>query len=141
MKKSSYIFISLAVLVLAGGAIVVWSLYLEKDHNGQKSLIRIITDENFDTEVVKASQKRLVLLDFYADWCFPCRLMEPTLEEIAREFKDRVVVGKLNTDKNMIARRFGITRIPALFVIRNGEVKESFFGVVSKETIQTALQE
>ena len=141
MKKSSYILISLAVLVLVGGTIVVWSLYLEKDNNGQKSLIRIITDENFDTEVVKASQKRLVLLDFYADWCFPCRLMEPTLEEIAREFKDRVVVGKLNTDKNVIARRFGITRIPALFVIRNGEVKESFFGVVSKETIQTALQE
>ncbi len=141
MKKSFFILISVVVAVLLGAIIVLWSLYQDKSHNEKASLIRTITDENFDKEVVQASQKQVVLLDFYADWCFPCRLMDPTLEEIAREFKDRVIVGKLNTDNNMIARRFGITRIPALFVIRNGEIKESFFGVVSKDTLHRALRE
>uniref|UniRef100_A0A7C4AQR7 Thioredoxin n=1 Tax=Desulfomonile tiedjei TaxID=2358 RepID=A0A7C4AQR7_9BACT len=132
---------SAALLVILGAIIVGWSLYQEKGRGEKASLIRTITDENFDKEVLQASRKQMVVLDFYADWCFPCRLMDPTLEEIARELKDRVIVGKLNTDKNMMARRFGITRIPALFIIRNGEIKESFFGVVSKETLRNALKE
>jgi len=141
MKKSSILLMSAALLVILGAIIVGWSLYQEKGRGEKASLIRTITDENFDKEVLQASRKQMVVLDFYADWCFPCRLMDPTLEEIARELKDRVIVGKLNTDKNMMARRFGITRIPALFIIRNGEIKESFFGVVSKETLRNALKE
>ncbi len=132
---------SAALLVVVGGIIVGWSSYQEKGRGEKASLIRTITDENFDQEVVQASRKQMVVLDFYADWCFPCRLMDPTLEEIAHELKDRVIVGKLNTDKNMMARRFGITRIPAVFIIKNGEIKESFFGVVSKETLRNALKE
>lgn len=141
MKRSSVIVISVALLVVLGAVIVAWSLYQNKGYDEKTSVIRTITDDNFDKDVLQASNKQLVLLDFYADWCFPCRLMDPTLEEIARELKDRVVVGKLNTDRNLIARRFGITRIPALFVIRNGEIKESFFGVVSKDTLRNALRE
>ncbi len=141
MKKSSIVLMSAALLVVLGAIIVGWSLYQEKGREEKASLIRTITDENFDKEVVQASRKQMVVLDFYADWCFPCRLMDPTLEEIARELKDRVIVGKLNTDKNMMARRFGITRIPAVFIIKNGEIKESFFGVVSKETLRNALKD
>ncbi|MDQ1238536.1 MAG: thioredoxin 1 [Thermodesulfobacteriota bacterium] len=141
MKKSAIIAITLVTLILGGGIIVGWSVYNRNQHEGQESFVKTFTDENFDVEVVQASRKRPVILDFYADWCFPCRLLEPTLEDIAREMRDRVVVGKLNTDKNMMARRFGVTRIPAVFIIRDGEVKESFFGVVSKETLSNALKE
>jgi len=141
MKKSAIIAITLVTLILGGGIIVGWSVYNRNQHEGQESFVRTFTDENFEIEVVQASRKRPVVLDFYADWCFPCRLLEPTLEDIAREMRDRVVVGKLNTDKNMMARRFGVTRIPAVFIIKDGEVKESFFGVVSKETLSNALKE
>jgi thioredoxin 1 len=141
MKKSAIIAITLVTLILCGGIIVGWSVYNRNPLEGQESFVRTFTDENFDVEVVQASRKRPVILDFYADWCFPCRLLDPTLEDIAREMKDRVIVGKLNTDKNMMARRFGVTRIPAVFIIRDGEVRESFFGVVSKETLFNALKE
>ena len=63
------------------------------------------------------------------------------MEELADELKGKAVIGKMDTDKNMIARRFGITKIPALFLIRDGEIKGSFFGVVPKETLMKALKE
>jgi thioredoxin 1 len=68
-------------------------------------------------------------------------MLDPILEELAKDMKGKAVVGRVNTDKNLIARRFGITKIPAIFIIRNGEVKGSFFGVVPKETMAKTLME
>jgi thioredoxin 1 len=107
----------------------------------QETNLKNFTDENFQEDVVEASKLRPILVDFYADWCFPCRMLDPVLEEVAKDLNGRAVIGKLDTDRNLIARRFGVSRIPALFVIRDGEIKDSFFGVVPKETIVKALKE
>lgn len=154
MKKSQIVVLSLAIFIIVGASIVVWSLHrsgtkvpfldsISPQSTAQKNAknVKIFTDENFEIEVIDASKTSPVLVDFYADWCFPCRMLEPIMEELANELKGKAVIGKMDTDKNMIARRFGITKIPALFLIRDGEIKGSFFGVVPKETLMKALKE
>lgn len=141
MKKTGTIVITIIAFLLIGGIIISWSLYQRRGIEVQSAHIRSFTDENFQAEVVEASKARPILVDFYADWCFPCRMLEPVLEEVAKDLNGRAIIGKVNTDKNLIARRFGISKIPALFIIRDGEIKNSFFGVVSKETIIKALKE
>lgn len=141
MKKTLIISLTTVALFLLGGLIIAWSVYQKEDVQKQVGHIRSFTDENFEAEVVQASKRHPVLIEFYADWCFPCRMLDPILAEVAKDLSGRAVIGKLNTDKNLIARRFGISRIPAVFIIRDGEIKNSFFGVVPKETIVQALRE
>lgn len=143
MKKATTITITILALILVGALIIGWSMYQKnRDVAVQPSLyVKIFSDENFQNDVVEASKTRPILVDFYAEWCFPCRMLEPIIEEVAKELSGRAIVGKLNTDKNLIARRFGITKIPAIFIIRDGEIKNAFYGVVPKETILKALSE
>ena len=150
MNKIRILVISIVVCLLIGAGILMWSAHrsgytmaklaggkaLEKN---ESSDIKHITDDNFEVEVVEASKNKPILIDFYADWCFPCRMLDPILEELAKDMRGKAIVGRINTDKNLIARRFGITKIPAIFIIRDGEVKGSFFGVVPKETMAKAL--
>jgi thioredoxin len=140
MNKTRIIVISTAALFLLGGIIIAWAVYQERGGIEEPiNYVKNFTDENFQKEVVQASMKRPVLVDFYADWCFPCKMLEPVLEEVAGEFKDQAIIGKLDFDKNLMPRRFGVTKIPALFVIKDGEIKNAFYGVVPKETIVKAL--
>ena len=141
MKRTSIIVLTTIFVFFLGGLIIAWSVYQRADVEKAVAHIMSFTDENFEAEVVQASKKHPVLVDFYADWCFPCRLLEPILEEVAKDMRGRAVIGRLNTDKNLIARSFGISRIPAVFIIRDGEIKNSFYGVVPKETIVKALRE
>ena len=142
MKKATTITITIIAFVLLGAMIIGWSIYQKRDAAVESGLhVKVFSDENFESDVVEASKTRPILVDFYADWCFPCRMLDPIIEEVAKELKDRAIIGKLNTDKNMIARRFGITKIPAIFIIRDGEIKNAFYGVVPKETIVKALAE
>jgi thioredoxin 1 len=141
MKKTLIIIITSLAFFMLGGLIIAWSTYQKEDVEKHIAHIKSFTDENFEVEVVEASKKHPVLVDFYADWCFPCRLLDPILEEVAKDMKGRATIGKLNTDKNLIARKFGVNRIPAVFIIRDGEIKNSFYGVVPKETIVKALKE
>lgn len=98
------------------------------------------TTENFSTEVL-ASDK-VVLVDFYADWCGPCRMVAPVVEQIAEEYADRAVVGKLNVDENEeIAVRYGVMSIPTLIAFKNGEVARKLVGVQPKEVIERLIQE
>lgn len=98
------------------------------------------TTENFGTEVL-ASDK-VVLVDFYADWCGPCRMVAPVVEQIAEEYADRAVVGKLNVDENEeIAVRYGVMSIPTLIAFKNGEVAGKLVGVQPKEVIERLIQE
>ena len=96
-----------------------------------------VTKDNFD-EVVKNSPKK-VLLDFWATWCGPCKMLAPILEEIAQERED-LVVGKVNIDEEMdLAVRFGITSIPTVCVLEAGEVIERSVGYRPKEDILDLL--
>ena len=98
------------------------------------------TTENFSTEIL-ASDK-VVLVDFYADWCGPCRMVAPVVAQIAEEYADRAVVGKLNVDENEeIAVRYGVMSIPTLIAFKNGEVAGKLVGVQPKEVIERLIQE
>ncbi len=141
MKKTGTIIATVIAFLIVGALIVALSMYKKGAGQPQETNLKNFTDENFQEDVVEASKLRPILVDFYADWCFPCRMLDPVLEEVAKDLNGRAVIGKLDTDRNLIARRFGVSRIPALFVIRDGEIKDSFFGVVPKETIVKALKE
>jgi thioredoxin len=141
MNRTKLIVFTTVGLFLLGGLILSWAVYQNKDVAEQVSHVMSFTDENFEKEVVQASMTRPVLIDFYAEWCFPCKMLEPVLAEVASELKGQAVIGKLDTDKNLIARRFGISKIPALLVIKDGEIKNALYGVVPKETIVKALNE
>lgn len=96
-----------------------------------------ITKENFETEVLKSDVP--VLVDFWAVWCGPCRMLAPTVAEIAEERKD-IKVGKINVDEQIeLAEKYGIMSIPTLLVFKNGEVSNQSVGVVSKKAIEALI--
>ncbi|MEW5979124.1 MAG: thioredoxin [Acidobacteriota bacterium] len=96
------------------------------------------TDGNFDQEVLKAEKP--VLVDFWAPWCAPCRMVGPIIEELAGSYADKVKVGKLNTDDNPnIASRYGIMSIPTILLVKNGEVVDRRVGAVPKKEFEKML--
>ena len=97
-----------------------------------------VTSENYESEVLKS--EKTVLIDFYADWCGPCKMMSPVIDEIAEEMKENVKVGKVNVDENQdLAMEYGVMSIPTIVVLKNGEVQKTFVGVTDKEEIKQAL--
>jgi len=98
----------------------------------------ILTTATFEAEVLKSDMP--VLVDLWAPWCGPCRLIAPIIEQIADEYDGRARVGKLNVDENMdIAQRYGVQSIPTLLVFKGGEAVERIVGVAPKPQIQAAL--
>lgn len=99
-----------------------------------------ITVSNFESEVLRSDQP--VLVDFYADWCGPCRMLAPVLEEIAREYEDGVKVGKVNVDEQMeLAQKFGVSSIPLLVVFKDGQPVAKSLGYRPKEEIVNLLKD
>ena len=98
------------------------------------------TDDNFDTEVLKS--KLPVLVDFWAEWCGPCKMIAPIVEEIAGDYAGKVKVGKVNVDfNNQVAMQYGIRGIPALLVFKGGSVANQIVGAVPKNNITEILDE
>lgn len=97
------------------------------------------TSENFDTQVLDS--KGTVLVDFFADWCGPCKMMAPVVEKLAQEYEGKAVVGKLNVDDSSdIAARYGVMSIPTLIVFKNGQILDKFVGVTSRQDLEKALE-
>lgn len=97
-----------------------------------------ITKDNFESNVLNS--KKTVLLDFWADWCMPCRRLSPVIEEIAEE-NPEIFVGKINVDEQPeLAARFSVMSIPSLFVFKNGEVTNRSVGVIPKAEILELLK-
>ncbi len=98
--------------------------------------VQTLTDANFDT----ATRDGVVLVDFWAEWCGPCKRIAPTVDELATECHGRVVFGKLNVDDNpAVTGKFQIRGIPTLLVLKNGQVAEQIVGVQSKDALARVL--
>ena len=98
-----------------------------------------ITSENFEQEVINAD--KMVVVDFYADWCGPCKMMAPIIEEIAKELEGKAKVGKINIDDNQnLAVEYQVMSIPTIAIFKQGKVIQSFVGVTDKQEILDVLK-
>ena len=95
-----------------------------------------LKSENFDSVVSQG----VTLVDFWAEWCGPCKMMHPVLEEIATEYDGKVTVGKVNVDNESdLAVKYNVSSIPTLLLIKDGEVQNQFVGVTSKDDLKKAI--
>ena len=98
----------------------------------------LLTDSNFNSEIAK---HKLIVVDFWAPWCGPCRMVGPLVEELAAEYAGKVAFGKLNVDENtMVPRRFGVRGIPTLIVFKDGQIVDTSVGACSKSHIESKFR-
>ncbi|MCK5080801.1 MAG: thioredoxin [Candidatus Moranbacteria bacterium] len=97
--------------------------------------------ENFKKEVVEASKEKPVLVDFFAEWCGPCKMQGPIVDELAKEIGDKAIIGKLNIESTEdVAGEYGVMSIPTMLVFKDGEVKETMTGLREKGALEEILK-
>ncbi|HTI49370.1 MAG TPA: thioredoxin [Planctomycetaceae bacterium] len=100
--------------------------------------VQTFTDANFQTDVLESAQP--VLVDFWAPWCGPCKLIAPTIDAVATEYSGKVRVGKVNTDDNpQTASSYNISAIPTVLLFKGGQIVDKFVGVVQKDKLANSL--
>jgi len=98
-----------------------------------------ITKENFKQEVMDSDKP--VLIDFWAEWCAPCRMLGPSIDQLSEQYKDKAVIAKINIDQQReLAQQFGVMSIPSVFVLKNGKVIDSAVGVRPKKYYEDVLE-
>ena len=101
--------------------------------------VKEFNDQNFETEVLKSTEP--VLVDFWAEWCMPCRMLAPTIDDLAREFAGKVKVGKVDTDSNRdVSVKYNISAIPTVMIFKDGQIVRKFVGVTQKKEFVSELQ-
>ena len=99
-----------------------------------------LTDAEFETQVIKSEKP--VLVDYWAEWCGPCKMIAPVLEEVAEDLSDKVLIGKLNVDENsQTPPKYGIRGIPTLMLFKNGEVVGTQVGAISKNDLVSFIED
>ena len=97
-----------------------------------------LTDDNFEAEVLKSDKP--VLVDFWAEWCMPCKMLGPTIDKLAKDYNGKVKVGKVDTDANRdVSMRFGISAIPTVILFKGGQVAQKFVGLRQERDFREAL--
>lgn len=100
----------------------------------------VFTDQNFEEEVLKSNIP--VLVDFWAQWCIPCRTVSPIIEDLAKEYDGKVKVGKMNVDKNsQIAGQYGVMSIPSIIFFKNGQPVKTMIGAQAKENYKQEIEQ
>ena len=102
-----------------------------------RSMAIAVNDSNFEEVVLKAEVP--VLVDFWAEWCGPCKMMLPIVEEISKEFEGKLVVAKVNVDEGSAAAKYSIRNIPTILFFKNGEVADKQVGAVPKTTLVSKI--
>lgn len=99
-----------------------------------------LTDQNFDQEIVQS--KSAALVDFWAEWCMPCKMLGPTIDELATEYAGRLKVGKVDTDASrQISMKFGISAIPTLILFKDGQMVKKFVGLQQKRDLKAVIDQ
>ena len=100
--------------------------------------VKHLNSENFDSE----TSKGVALIDFWAEWCGPCKMLGPVLEEVAKEVGNDAVIGKINVDEAQeLAMKYAVRSIPAIFILKDGKTIQQFIGVQSKQALVNAVKD
>ena len=102
--------------------------------------VKEFNDSNFETEVLNSSEP--VLVDFWAEWCMPCRALAPTIDKLAKDYAGKVKVGKIDTDSNRdVSIKYGINAIPTVILFKDGQVAQKFIGLKQERDFKAAIDE